>query len=780
MSSQDQINDDTDDASHYVQTLVRDHMETVMDYHRDPQPPPASHMDDAEKLFMIQVIVIALEQDKEVVLACLVKAAVDVQNRAVGEESTAVNDFLQQTVDTVSSRGATLAFLQSVLETLIQCDEAQRSASSLAASSTSEAPSGIEVSVGRETFEVPFQDLLEYFWTSTHLDTPCHSCHQLFLDGPPIRTFARYDSQSSTTSDIRIRILNRHFACLQSDRTFFIPVSHVWDASIRVANDSGTHNDEAATLLINTLEALFEGAKDAYDPGVEFWHDYFSVPQWQTAIKDSILLYLPSIYSLAEEILVHMADVSPSSVAFLIIGSQTQADLSLLQAFKVIPLLRTLCNSQWMQRMWVTLEYSQCKSACIMDQSNQIWRHRNENGLFARDTFTQLVNGGQAMLIGLFRHAKSIARTLSLPGEFLGGIASRENGPPQLCLGEALELVARKQCFLFRDRFFAIHVLLNRTVVPGASRALSPTESDICSWVWRSALTKGDYSPLLLQPRENVAFSNPASEMPSWLVGHGSLDAAQWVLGNQLSSPDRALVSTALPVIMAMDLAGTIEKIHYLDAEESGEITGVDWAIRLLNLIADAGKTTLSPERLVDGINRIFPFDILHKTVASSMVGMRLSFAEREEQDPEFRNKLELQLDSYRNAPDNSDHGRVLRQEAAEEISQILQLDKHIMGNITDQVTRLTRSRHIARTRKERGAVNGEPICEVRCPGCREVSPFRLDLRETGQVGDKLYRIFGSLENGVGLVVQKGRISGRMLYGPPSCDCRFMERVQID
>ncbi|CAN9440893.1 unnamed protein product [Alternaria alternata] len=97
MSSQDQINDDTDDASHYVQTLVRDHMETVMDYHRDPQPPPASHMDDAEKLFMIQVIVIALEQDKEVVLACLVKAAVDVQNRAVGEESTAVNDFLQQT-----------------------------------------------------------------------------------------------------------------------------------------------------------------------------------------------------------------------------------------------------------------------------------------------------------------------------------------------------------------------------------------------------------------------------------------------------------------------------------------------------------------------------------------------------------------------------------------------------------------------------------------------------------------------------------------------------------
>jgi hypothetical protein len=538
-------------------------------------------------------------------------------------------------------------------------------------------------------------------------------------------------------------------------------------------------------MLINTLEALFEGAKDTYDPEVEFWHDYFSVPQWEAAIKDSILLYLPSIYNLAEEILVHVTDISPSSVALLLNGSLLGSEFSLLEAFKVIPLLRALCDSQWMQRMWVTLEYSQCKTACIMDQSNQIWRNRDGTGLFARDTFTQLVKGGHTKLIGLFRYAKSFSRTLSLPGEFLGGIASRENGPRQLCLGEALELVARKQCFLFRDRFFAIHVLLNRIVVAGTSPAIPQIEADICAWVWRSALAKGDYSPLLLQPQVHMPFSNPAPGMPSWLVGYGSLDAAQWILGNQESSPERTLDATDPSVLVMMDLVGSIEKIHYLDVEKSGEVTGVDWVIGLLNSIVKAEKTTLSPEKLVDGINRVFPFDIIHKKAAFSMVGMVLSFRERQEHDPEFRNHLEIRLESYRNAPGDSDYGRGLRQEAAGEISDILQLDKHIFGDISDQVTRLTRSRHVARKRKERGAVGGEPICEVRCPGCRTVTLFRLDLRETGQVGDKLYRIPGlsyseSVENGVGLVLQEGRISGRMLYGPPACDCQLPEKVQID
>jgi hypothetical protein len=54
---------------------------------------------------------------------------------------------------------------------------------------------------------------------------------------------------------------------------------------------------------------------------VEFWHDYFSVPQWETEIKESLLLCLPAIYYLAEEILVHMSDLPPPYVSLLLKGN---------------------------------------------------------------------------------------------------------------------------------------------------------------------------------------------------------------------------------------------------------------------------------------------------------------------------------------------------------------------------------------------------------------------------------------------------------------------------
>jgi hypothetical protein len=228
---------------------------------------------------------------------------------------------------------------------------------------------------------------------------------------------------------------------------------------------------------------------------------------------------------------------------------------------------------------------------------------------------------------------------------------------------------------------------------------------------------------------------------------------------------------------------GEIEGIHYLDVEESGEVAGVDWVIGVLYSIAKAEGTTLSPERLVDGLNRVFPFDTMHRKAAWILVNMVFSFREYQERDNEFKSRIENQLESYNDAPDD-EPGRNQRRDAAQEILEILQLDKHIMGDISDQVTRLTRSRHIARHRRDRGVVSGEPICEVRCPKCRTVSPFRLDLRVTGQLGDKLYRIPGlgyseSVEDGVGLVINKGRITGRMLYGPPACGCQLPEKVEI-
>jgi len=51
--------------------------------------------------------------------------------------------------------------------------------------------------------------------------------------------------------------------------------------------------------------------------------------------------------------------------------------------------------------------------------------------------------------------------------------------------------------------------------------------------------------------------------------------------------------------------------------EDSGEIAGVDWRKRLC---------FLSPAKLVDGLNRVFPFDMTHKEAAKPLVNMVLTF----------------------------------------------------------------------------------------------------------------------------------------------------------
>jgi hypothetical protein len=58
------------------------------------------------------------------------------------------------------------------------------------------------------------------------------------------------------------------------------------------------------------LESLLDASLDAYTPNTEFWHDYFSVPQWDRHAQESLLLRIPSIYHDAQEILIHMSDLS--------------------------------------------------------------------------------------------------------------------------------------------------------------------------------------------------------------------------------------------------------------------------------------------------------------------------------------------------------------------------------------------------------------------------------------------------------------------------------------
>lgn len=234
-------------------------------------------------------------------------------------------------------------------------------------------------------------------------------------------------------------------------------------------------------------------------------------------------------------------------------------------------------------------------------------------------------------------------------------------------------------------------------------------------------------------------------------------------------------------VHVEVGVVGLIERIHYLDTEDSGEIAGVSWTIGLLGAVSSAETTSLTPEGLIDGLLRVFPFDAMHEKMAREMMQMPISFAELQERNDMFRNHIEKLLTQYfATSDDEIDH----RASIAKEISDLLDLETNIAGDLSSDVTRLTWSRHIARHRKCRGTERGEPVCEVRCPTCCKITLFRLDLRDTGGVGQSVYRVpgltySGSVKDGVGFVLENGKVTGRMLYGPPACNCQLKTTVHI-
>jgi hypothetical protein len=774
-----EFNRDTE-SSQYMEGLVCAHLEGVMETYRNAHIPLPERCLKSDLQKPISSLAAIFARKNDIVLARLLEAVISVHGTALGGLTENLFYHICQLLKQESGLNETATFLYTVIEQLARL-EADSNTRSTEHTSDPTTVSSMTVYVSGYTGEIAFEDILPFFWSS-RLETECHHCHQPFEDEPPIRTIAQENSiDQMSSSKLHVKVFNRHFACVQASGTFMVPVSHVWDDSIRTANASKTHNDDAAWTMLRTIEALFKGAQDAYEPEVEFWHDYFSVPQWEPKMKETLLLYLPAIYHSSGEILVHMSDLPKRSVRQLLFSEGLRNGPSIKQAVERIPLLVDLSKSQWMQRMWVTLEYSQANSASVMDQSNTIWRYQKDaSGAIWNNSFTQLVKLGMPQLSKMSWCAETFFMNLFSRGFDQSLMTRRSSQRIQLCLGEVMKLLSTKQCQIFRDRFIAIHTILNKSPSPKDPPDIPEKDTDACSWVWRSALSKADYSPLLLQPRECVSSSNPELPLPSWLVGSRSVDQAEWGLGSQKTAPIRTLLVTEVSVKAALNQVGEIRAIHYMDTQVVGQIEGVNQVIRILVAIAQTAGFVLLPENFYDAIDNVFSINNHRKNMVREQgiePNIVFSFNERRTQDPEFSAKLLEYLDFYIKMSAEGRTAQVL--EAAQSMTTLLQLDMYFPG----AYTRLGYLEMIAFTRKARGAVKGEPLCELRCPECHKTTLLRLDLRETGNVGDIVYQIPGLsytlTGDCVGLVLRDGRITGRMLYGKPACNCRRQETVEI-
>ena len=86
--------------------------------------------------------------------------------------------------------------------------------------------------------------------------------------------------------NVQVRVFNRHFSYIQTHE-ILVPVSHAWDDSIPKAKGEGVYSNTAASELMDTLEALFEGAEDACDAGVNFGMATLACPSGMPVSKSS-------------------------------------------------------------------------------------------------------------------------------------------------------------------------------------------------------------------------------------------------------------------------------------------------------------------------------------------------------------------------------------------------------------------------------------------------------------------------------------------------------------
>ncbi|KAM7205135.1 hypothetical protein V8F20_003272 [Naviculisporaceae sp. PSN 640] len=784
-----------------IQTILRQ----LLDEHKDDafggqvSPPlngPAMVL--GKVLEVVEVVVTRLRERADVLCAELLQAMIQSSNDSPGIEDPTVNRFLLPIIenflhnrDTRAAIEAAQIRLQPVLLELSQKrwysgeQSPQTLETKCDAIMTARDHPCLTLYVGDRQFTVGFTDVLATFWEFPgRLETHCHACQLPIVGEPPIRTVSSVNLTPEMTSWVHARVTNRHFSCLESSNVLWVPVSHVWEESIRDANEAKAHHDDAAYTVLRTLKTLLGASLDGYGPGAEFWHDYFSVPQWNRPTQQALLLRIPRIYHDADEVLVHLPDLPRPCVPMLL--SAGSIEFSATAALRLMPALQALCSSQWVERMWVLVEYSLCRRACIMDKSGYIWRQTaadHQNNTNCPDTFTTLVNNSRLNVsIGLFRYALSFAGRRET--ELIGRLTDKEDLPHRLCLGEAVKLVARTKCQFFRDKFLAIRMLLNRDKLSMTDN-IPESPFEACKWVWEAALRDRDFSPLLLQPRKRPQDVIPHDQdLPSYLTVYDDLEASEWDMGDQITLPQDPVTFDPSGTLQAqMDFAGTIEVIHSLDPEELGKASGVVTAMEIL-CPPHSPRIPTAPE-LVDGLNRIFPFNAMETGMAQDIKNLVYTFEGLQAEDQSFETKIDWCIAKFMAAPP----GSARRQSVARRVTTFMKYDVHIAGDLfaNYHFTRLSRSMSIAFSRRARGAPRGEPICVVRCPvaACRVRAMYRLDLRETAKVGDRVYRFPGlsytlTAENGVGLVINgEGRITGRMLFDPPSCGCRVRQTVDI-
>ncbi|KAI0966301.1 hypothetical protein F4678DRAFT_449816 [Xylaria arbuscula] len=607
---------------------------------------------------------------------------------------------------------------------------------------------------------------LSHIWRSG-LDSPCAVCHQDFTDKeePPIRTFTFESSEdlSEDNGDITllpiaphpIRVLNRHFRCLKAKRIKYIPISHVWHEGVSQAQVAREPTHVATRLGYQVPIKLLLALTKEFGP-VEVWHDYISVPQWQTTTQQQLLLQLPNIYSYPDHMIMHLHDVSLYHLNAVVDPPNYSAFLDSIAK---------LTNSRYFERMWVVLEYIQSQKATVLSQYYDIFdKSATELYYTAEEHLGRYISRfGQSRFNEL---AQAKGFQLSKRACWGDQEAWKLQHAPFRTLGAAMFIIGQKTCRDHHDYFFSLRFLLNLRQDEANINTIfsNNTFESYLALCW-DALKKGDYSPLLFLP---VDSESPDPRAP-WLRGHSKISHNVWDYGICRRLPKSSIIIREGKIEPKLESIGVVQSFEHYDFFGSAESVFHRIAKKIIDVNGPCPKSFYS------AISRIFP--------SAAMKGLfsRSATAEADAAEPN-----PADLDAIRKQVERLSH-LAFRGENRSETMQASNKLLSILGlGLPEKQSSLSRIK-AASEEAQWYKKKMEGLVTVKCKGCSRDFLFRATVWEpptTTTTTTEMYRISRLLYDdtvgeGVGLMVCDGRILGKMAYATPACECRISELVEI-
>jgi hypothetical protein len=92
-------------ACQYLETLISDHLKAVMNDYQEQEPPPPQLYDIKTGITMTEILIGALRLDRDVVLALLLQAAVNIKTGPIDQNTMPVDNFLERTINSMMGLG---------------------------------------------------------------------------------------------------------------------------------------------------------------------------------------------------------------------------------------------------------------------------------------------------------------------------------------------------------------------------------------------------------------------------------------------------------------------------------------------------------------------------------------------------------------------------------------------------------------------------------------------------------------------------------------------------